>query len=77
VIENNGGSSYGGLSIIFLEAGLNVLIRCFPNITPRVGVGVYKETGGETGQVDLPSFCPVSVPETEYRYRKSRRITTG
>ena len=36
----------------FLEAGLNMLIRCIRNITLRVGIGVYKPTGEETGKVE-------------------------
>jgi len=34
----------------FLEVGLNVLIRCIPNITLRVRIGIYKQTDKETGQ---------------------------
>jgi len=41
----------------FLEAGLNMIIRCIPNITLIVGIAVYKQTGKETGQVqDLVPF---------------------
>src|SRR6218665_1399488 len=45
-----------------LEEGLNMLIRCVPNITLQVEISIYKQTGEETGQVEPNALVPVSFP---------------
>lgn len=52
---------------IFLEVGLNLQItctgRCIPNITLRVVIGVYKNTGEEKGQIEnLDRFRGSGLP---------------
>ena len=51
----------------FLEVGLNMLIRCSSNITLQVGIGAYKQTGEETGQVE-PVPCPCN------KLNRSRKV---
>ena len=49
----------------FPEAGLSMLIGRIPNITLRVRIDVYEQTGEETGQgEDLVRFCAMNSTGT-------------